>query len=250
MSEQHTAHFSLDKLPVRLEGTSNYVTWCTYVQAALLGQDLYGHVTCDTVKPAATTNADGSSTEPDTKRTADWTRRDYKAQSIIMLGVAPSMIHHLAGSGNMTAKQMWDTLATQCRRKDMATRVSLIQQLFTARLRGADSVDQHISMMQETRTQLVNIGMPLDLDQVAAISLLLSVPAEVPQWEMVLRSYTQSESDPTWDGVSAAIRAEAALQHQRDRSAAEHVHRCMVEWNEDVIVSMYVSNTTSPEVIN
>ena len=102
----------------------------------------------------------------------------------------------------------------------MATRVSLMQQLFTARLRDAESVDKHISAMSDIRTQLANIGKPID-DTVAAIALLLSVPAEVPQWEMFLRSHTAADKDPAWDDVSAAMRAEASLQHQRDRTLAQ-----------------------------
>ena len=156
---------------------------------------------------------DAAGTEPYAKSTADWDRRDDKAQPLIMLGVTPAMVNHIAG--DMTAREMWDKLASQCRRKDMATRVSLMQQLFTTHLRSADSVDQHIATMSDIRTQFVNIGKPLD-DAVAAIALLLSVPAEVPQWEMFLRSHTSSGKDPSWDDVSAAMRAEASLQHQRD----------------------------------
>ena len=215
MTEQQPTHFSLDKLPIKLEGANNYTTWCTYVKAALKGQSLYEHVTGTAVRPVKIGDVNGLETESDPAGAALWDRRDDKAQSIIMLGVTPAIVNHIAG--DMTAKQMWDTLAVQCRRKDMATRVSLMQQLFTARLRSADSVDQHISTMSDIRTQLVNIGKPLD-DAVAAIALLLSVPAEVPQWEMFLRSHTSSGKDPTWDDVSAAMRAEASLQHQRDRT--------------------------------
>ena len=120
-------------------------------------------------------------------------------------------------AGDMTARQMWDKLAAQCHRKDMATRISLMQQLFSTRLHAADNVDQHIHAMAEIRDRLINIGKPLD-DAVAAIALLLSVPAEVPQWEMWLRSHTASARDPTWDDVSADMRAEASLQQQRDRT--------------------------------
>ena len=146
MSDQQPAHFSLDKLPVKLEGANNYTTWCTYVKAALKGQGLYGHVTGSTTRPAR----DAAGTEPDAKSTADWDRRDDKAQSIIMLGVTPAMVNHIAG--DMTAREMWDKLASQCRRKDMATRVSLMQQLFTTRLRSADNVDQHIATMSGVAT--------------------------------------------------------------------------------------------------
>ena len=66
--------------------------------------------------------------------------------------------------------------------------------------------------MSDIRTQLANIGKPIE-EAVTAIALLLSVPAEVPQWEMFLRSHTTSDKDPTWDDASAAMRAEASLQH-------------------------------------
>jgi hypothetical protein len=206
MSDQQPSHFALDRLPIKLEGASNYTTWCTYVKAALKGQNLYGHITGTTVKPAA---------GADVKPLEEWNRRDEKAQSIIMLGVMPTMVNHIAG--DMTAKEMWDRLAVQCRRRDMATRLSLMQQLFTTRLRSGENVDQHISAMNDIRTQFINIGKPIE-DDVAAFALLLSVPAEVPQWEMFLRSHTTSDKEPGWDDVSAAMRAEASLQHQRDRT--------------------------------
>ena len=216
MSDQQPTHFALDKLPVKLEGANNYTTWCTYVKAALKGQNLFGHITGKTVRPA---------TGSDTKTEDEWDRKDEKAQSIIMLGVTPAIVNHIAG--DMTAKEMWDKLATQCRRKDMATRVSLMQQLFTARLRAAESVDKHISAMSGIRTQLANIGKPIE-EAVTAIALLLSVPAEVPHREMFLRSHTASDKDPTWDDVSAAMRAEASLQHQRDRTLAQSSHEAAV----------------------
>ena len=60
-------------------------------------------------------------------------------------------------TSRVLCQQTWDKLATQCRRKDMTTRVSLMQQLFTARLRDAKSVDKHISNMNDTRAQLANV---------------------------------------------------------------------------------------------
>ena len=219
MSDQQPVHFSQDRLPVKLEGANNYATWCTYVKAVLKGQGLYGHITGTTARPSpsapSTKTAGSGQSEADTKAVAEWDRHDDKAQSIILLGVTPAMLGYIAG--DMTARQMWDKLATQCHRKDMATRISLMQQLFSTRLRAADNVDQHIHTMAEIRDRLINIGKPLD-DAVAAIALLLSVPAEVPQWEMWLRSHTASANDPTWDDVSADMRAEASLQQQRDRT--------------------------------
>ena len=219
MADQQPVHFSQERLPVKLEGASNYTTWCTYVKAVLKGQGLYGHITGATTRPSPSTpptNTVGSGqSEADAKAVAEWERRDDKAQSIILLGVTPAMLGYIAG--DMTARQMWDKLATQCHRKDMATRISLMQQLFTTRMRPADNVDHHIHAMAEVRDRLINIGKPLD-DAVAAIALLLSVPAEVPQWEMWLRSHTGSAKDPTWDDVSADMRAEASLQQQRDRT--------------------------------
>ena len=95
MSDQQLTHFALDKLPVKLEGASNYTTWCTYVKAALKGQNLFGHITGKTVQPAATADA---------KSQEEWDRRDEKAQSIIMLGVTPAIVNHIAG--DMTAKDV------------------------------------------------------------------------------------------------------------------------------------------------
>ena len=64
--------------------------------------------------------------------------------------VSPDIVDHIAGE--MIAKEMWDKLATQCRRYDSATIASLIEQLVTTRLRDAETVDKHISVMGTTRT--------------------------------------------------------------------------------------------------
>ena len=150
---------SLDRLPIKLEGASNYATWTMYVMAALMGQGLYGHVTGDVARPAPAATSDISSTVTvaDTKQD-EWTRKDDKAKSVIVLGVTPAMLHHLVGVA--TAKEMWDKLATQCRKKDFATRLGLYQQLFNSRLLVADSVDKHLSNMGHLRSQMADIGKP------------------------------------------------------------------------------------------
>ena len=192
MSDQQSAYTPLDKSPVRLEGSSNYESWSQFVEAALMGQDLIGHITGETVRPGASSDA---------KANGEWLRRDRKARAIIMLAVTADIINHV--HKDMTAKEMWDKLATQCRRNDSATMASLIEQLVTTRLRDAETVDKHISVMGTIRTQLANMGKPID-DTVSAVLLLLSVPREVPQWEIFVRTHTASTATLTWDNVSAA----------------------------------------------
>ena len=207
---------SVDSLPTKLEGASNYATWTMYVMAALMGRGLYGHVTGDAPRPTQAFTTDGSVLPPDAKL-EEWKRRDDKAKSVIVLGVTPPMLHHLAGL--LTAKQMWDKLATQCRKKDFATRLGLYQQLFNSRLLDADSADKHLSDMGNIRSQLADIGKPID-DEMAAVALLMSVPQDQPRWEMWLHSVTAAGNDLSWDGVAANMRAEANLQQQRDRVQA------------------------------
>ena len=108
MSDKELSHSSHDKLPFKLEGANNYNAWSVYVKAALKSKGLYGHITGATTKPATTTPANS-------KQADEWERCGDKAQSIIMLGVVPALINHIAG--DMTAKQMWDKLAVQCRRR-------------------------------------------------------------------------------------------------------------------------------------
>ena len=223
MSDQQSAYTPLDKPPVRLEGSSNYESWSQFVEAALMGQDLIGHITGETVRPTASSDA---------KANGEWLRRDRKARAIIMLAVTADIINHV--HKDMTAKEMWDKLATQCRRNDSATMASLIEQLVTTRLRDAETVDKHISVMGTIRTQLANMGKPID-DTVSAVLLLLSVPREVPQWEIFVRTHTASTATLTWDNVSAAMRAEASLQRQREHTLARS--------SSDVAVVAYATST-------
>ena len=194
MSDQSSSSYSssADKLPIKLEGATNYPTWCRYVMAAMKHHHLVGHIT-------------GKAARPDDKDKVDeWERRDEKAQSIIMLGVKETMLCHLEDS--MTAQQMWDTLATQCRSADLGSHMSLVTRLLGTRMKDARSVDAHLSAMGDIRTQLANIGKPVD-EEMAAMVLLLSVP-KTPEWEMFLRSRTASisvtgpASKLTWATVS------------------------------------------------
>ena len=78
-----------------MEGSSNYESWSQFVEAALMGQDLIGHITGETVRPTASSDA---------KANGEWLRRDRKARAIIMLAVTADIINHV--HKDMTAKEM------------------------------------------------------------------------------------------------------------------------------------------------
>ena len=223
MSDSPTSNSSsVDKLSVKLEGSDNYLTWCGYIKAALLGHHFYGHVTGTSERPYGGT----------VKEQDEWVRRDEKAMSIIMANVAPTLINFIVDEP--TAKGMWDKLAAQCRMNDMSTYVSLMRHLWSTRLQDAKSVGQHIAAMNDIRSQLSNIsiGRPADVkpigtaavsDTTAAVALLLSVPEDVTEWAMFVRAFTASAKELTWDAVAAHMRAEANLQLQKQRdSTASH----------------------------
>ena len=203
-----TDSVSVAKIAVKLEGPTNYHTWSVLAKAHLKGQGTWGHITGDTPRPVK--QADGNN-----KPESDWLRHDDKAQGAIMNSVDKELLHLI--EADMTAKQMWDILATECRQSDMATRMALKRQLHAMRLADAASVNKHIATMGSIRSQLADMGKPVD-DEEAAKTLLNSVPDDdtAPQWQMFLRSYTASNQRLTWASVSAAIRAEASQQLQKE----------------------------------
>jgi transposase InsO family protein len=202
-----TDSVSVAKIAVKLEGPTNYHTWSVLAKAHLKGQGTWGHITGDTPRPVK--QADGNN-----KPESDWLRHDDKAQCAIMNSVDKELLHLI--EADMTAKEMWDILATECRQSDMATRMALKRQLHAMRLVDAASVNKHIATMGSIRSQLADMGKPVD-DEEAAMTLLNSVPDDdtAPQWQMFLRSYTASNQHLTWASVSAAIRAEASQQLQK-----------------------------------
>ena len=210
-----------EKLPHKLEGSSNYIMWSYHVMSAVEGFNLDGHLAGDSIRPLV----DGA----DTTKTADWDRNDKAVRACIKLSLTPSMISHVM-SGNLTAKQMWDKLATQCRRHDMASRGALIRQIHTTKLKDAAGAEQHISAMSGFREQLAQMGKSMDESE-AAFALLHSVPTDVIQWDIFLRTYHAKADDPTWDGVCSEIRVEATLQQQRnkERVAIQPVNAAVAE---------------------
>ena len=110
--------------------------------------------------------------------------------------------------------------------------MDLLRQLTNTRLLDAASVEQHLAAMSDIRTQFVNYGKAIP-EWIAALLLLLSVPTDDPHWEVFLASHTAaatvtaaapSDQDKspgiTWDGVSAAIMAEASKQSQQQAERA------------------------------
>ena len=220
----HTSHSS-DKASllgnIQLKGPANYNTWCRYVKGKLKVKCLADHITATA----------GAGATVDKKDTAEWQRQDQRAQGIITLSVSQTMLTVL-GDDDLTAKQMWDKLATHCRRQDMWRLVDLFRQLTNTRLLNAASAEQHLATMSDIRTQFVNYGKPVP-EWIAALLLLLSVPTDDRRWEVFLASHTAASAataaasadkdktpDIKWDAVSAAIMAEASKQAQHDAERA------------------------------
>ena len=76
---------------------------------------------------------------------------DYRAQSAIILSVSSTTLVVL-GNDDMTAKQMWDKLATYCRRQNMWQLVDLLRQLTNTLLLDAANIQQHLATMSDIRT--------------------------------------------------------------------------------------------------
>ena len=159
---------SSDKLPIKLEGPTNYNTWCRYVKGALKIKMLVNHI------------ADSSMLPEEKDKLDEWYRQDQRAQGIITLSVNATMLTVL-GDDDLSAKQMWDRLATHCRRQDMWRLVDLLRQLTNTRLLDAANVEQHLAAMSDIRTQFVNYGKAIP-EWIAALLLLLSVPTDDPHW--------------------------------------------------------------------
>ena len=236
MSDHSSPDSSSEKLPIKLEGPSNYNTWCRYVKGALKIKLLVDHI------------ADTVTTPIDPKEKADWLKQDQRAQGIIILSVNATMLTVL-GDDDLSAKKMWDRLATNCRRQDMWRLVDLLRQLTNTQLLDAANVEQHLAAMSDIRTQFVNYGKAIP-EWIAALLLLLSVPTDDPHWEVFLASHTAAatataaaSSDNsktpaiTWDGVAAAIMAEASKQTQ------QQAERARKQQSDNAAVAAYAAKT-------
>ena len=209
------------KVPIKLEGPTNYNTWCRYVTGALKLKKLAKHICAGpgSVRPA----------DNDDKQEA-WDGDDEQAQGIITLSVSPAVLTVL-GDAQLSAKDMWDRLASHCRRQDMWLLIDLFRRLTNTRLLDASEAEKHLSLMSDLRTQFVNFGAAIP-EWISSLLLLLSVPNDDQRWDTFLVTQTAAmakwilaadrDNAPTvsWDSISTAILAEASRHTQQDAERA------------------------------
>lgn len=227
---------SADKMSIKLEGPVNYVAWSRTIMGPLLARDVLDHVTGESVKPTLKMTDKGDNQA----KLDEWRKQDNRAKGIIHMNVNNSMLTVLGDEvKTMTAKDMWDRLATHCARKDTWTSVDLQRQLMSLRLKpdSPASGEQHIATMTDIYNRLDNMGKKLP-DWHKAETLLASVTSIDAQWDVFVTTQTAS-GELTWDKVAGGIRAELTkqsvqqLDRERQQSSASGIAAYNARANND-----------------
>jgi len=99
-------------------------------------------------------------------------RRD-KALAKIVLAMEPSLLY-LIGQDPTNPVEVWKIFVDQFQRKTRANKLELKRKLFSMRLVGGGSVQEHIKFMSEICDELSAIGENVSEDRV--VCLLASLP--------------------------------------------------------------------------
>ena len=203
---------------------SNYPTWKVQCRMALIKDGLWSIV-------------NGSERPPDAAeadRYAKFVARRDRALAIVVLSIEPSLLY-LIGDPEDPAI-VWQKLADQFQKKTWANKLELRRKLYSLRLKGGSSVQEHIKSMTEIFDALSVIGDPVS-EEDRVVHLLASLPesysmlvtaleanAEVPKMEHVTERLLHKEQKLKDRG--ADDRSDKAMTAKHLHKKGPKCHHC------------------------
>lgn len=112
----------------KLQEASQFAAWKFQVRVALMAKEIFNVVNGTEKKPAEPENA-ASDTAAINKQIAEWTKKDARAQNIIVSSLGQSMILHVLTC--TTACEMWTKLHTVFEQRNTMGKQQLQQRFFS-----------------------------------------------------------------------------------------------------------------------
>ena len=206
MASSYSAVVSADKLPKLT--ADNFVTWKTYITAALQERELWSYVESSPLAqlPAPPTSTSTASDEQrpsgarfSTPAQQELYNKDRKARAIIVLSVSEAMLIHTQPE-SMSAAETWNKICAACQPRGMATKCSLLRQLWHLRMQEGQRAQDVINQVEAICNKLIGIG-----EQVPSyhksIALLGALPPSWEQWAQLMEVHSERPQELDFTNV-------------------------------------------------
>ena len=194
---------------------SNYPTWKVQCRMALIKDGLWSIVNGSEIPPDA----------GEADRYAKFVARRDRALAIVVLSIEPSLLYLLGDPEDPAI--VWQKLADQFQKKTWANKLELRRKLYSLRLKGGSSVQEHLKSMTEIFDALSVIGDPVS-EEDRVVHLLASLPesysvlvtaleanAEVPKMEHVTERLLHEERKLKDQSVGTNSEKAMTLKHKK-----------------------------------
>ena len=223
MASSYSTVVSAYKLPKLT--ADNFVTWKTYITSALQERELWSYVdgtalaqftsASATVTSTSTTSETPSRSQAAQAQSLELYNKDRKARAIIVLSASEAMLIHTQPE-SMSAAETWAKICAACQPKGMATKCSLLRQLWHLRMQEGQRAQDVINQVEAISNKLIGIG-----EQVPSyhksIALLGALPPSWEQWAQLMEVHSERPQELEFTNVCNLIIGE------EQRRLANHV---------------------------
>lgn len=158
---------------MELLARDNYDTWKIHMQAILIKNGLWKHVSGERPKPTGEAAIEA------------WKNEDEKARSEIILCIAPSELKQIKNCE--TSGKLWDRLKEIYESTGPARKSTLLKQLILQKLEDGGDVEMHLRKFCDTVDKLAEMDIQIHPDMQATM-MLYSLPASFENFRCAIES--------------------------------------------------------------
>ena len=194
-----------------LTGASNFDGWKHGISQVLQGEGYWGHVEGDAdiysafpieAEPVAPTVV---STPDEITAYHDWWKADSKACTIVERRITPVILSLLPQGVTVTARNVWESLASLYSQRDIMSQFELQDRLANAKLKDHQDLDQYIGEFKTGRLHFIEMGIPYsEYDMVHSIIRGLPTTGSWAHFSMLITQNTQDHIDSQTHAVVKA----------------------------------------------
>jgi transposase InsO family protein len=192
---------------IELLDKSNYDTWKLRMQALLIKEDLWEHVSGISTKPEPGQNNENAA------KVQEWTRKDLRARSDIILSIASSELKQVKQCE--TSRAMWKRLEEIYQSKGPARKATLLKTLILHKMADNGDVREHLNEFFDAVDKLNEMDVEINAD-LLTILVLYSLPSSFEIFRCAIES---RDNLPTPE----ALRVKIIEESEARRSGAHDV---------------------------